>query len=147
MSRPVLLLIAPALLCLAACSPSRPSEPKKPKSPRVDTLGGVDINAPLSVIGTEPFWNLTLSKDTVTFERPGQEPQTFPRQTFEVNKDADGPARAELISNELSLTLIEQKCSDGMSDRAYPLTAEVNISDEVLKGCATTTEALEKDKP
>ena len=57
------------------------------------------------------------------------------------------PKRAELLSNEMSLTLIAQTCSDGMSNRTYPLTAEVNLGDEVLKGCATPTANLEKDKP
>jgi len=147
MRMPRLLLIATLTLCLTACSPAKEPKPPEPTSQRVDVLSGVDINAPLSIIGTEPIWNLTLSKEEITLERPGQEPQSFPRQSFEVNKDATGPARAELISNEISLTLIAKKCSDGMSNRAYPLTAEVNISDEVLRGCATSTEALESDKP
>ncbi|MFT3997106.1 MAG: hypothetical protein QM667_06845 [Asticcacaulis sp.] len=141
------LLVVPVLLGLTACSPAKAPKPPEPKSKAVDKLGGVDLNTPLSVIGTEPFWNLTLAGDTMTFERPGQEAKSYPRYKFEVNEDKDGAARAELISEEFSLTLIAQKCSDGMSDRVYPLTAEANINDEVLKGCAVTTAALDKDRP
>lgn len=141
--RPVCLL---ALLPLAACSP-KAEKPPEPKSIQIDSLAGVDLNAPLTVTGTEPFWSLTLTEEEATFERPSEEAKVFPREKFEINKDKEGPARAELLTNELSLTLIAQKCSDGMSDRAYPLTAEINLGDEVLKGCAVTTAALEKDKP
>lgn len=141
--RPACLL---ALLTLAACSP-KAEKPPEPESIQIDSLAGVDLNAPLTVTGTEPFWSLTLTGDEATFERPGEEARVFPRQEFEINKDKEGPARAELLTNELSLTLIAQKCSDGMSDRVYPLTAEINMSDEVLKGCAVTTAALEKDRP
>ncbi|MDC7684350.1 hypothetical protein PQU92_13765 [Asticcacaulis sp. BYS171W] len=133
-------------LGLSACSP-KVEKPPEPESQRVDTLGGIDINAPLSVIGTEPFWGLTLKEDDMILVRPGQEDVVFPRHMFEVNKDKDGAQRAELISNEISLTLIAQKCSDGMSGRTYPLTAEANIGDEILKGCALPTASMEKPKP
>ncbi|MFN3807521.1 hypothetical protein [Asticcacaulis sp.] len=135
-----------ALFSLTACGPEV-EKPPEPESTQVDSLSGVDLNAPLSVIGTEPFWSLTLTERDVTFERPGEEAQVFPRHLFEINKDKSGPKRAELLSNEMSLTLIAQTCSDGMSNRTYPLTAEVNLGDEVLKGCATPTANLEKDKP
>lgn len=141
--RPVALL---SLLALAACGP-KIEKPPEPESTQVDSLAGVDLNAPLSVIGTEPFWSLSLTERDVTFERPGDDAQVFPRHLFEINKDKSGPKRAELLSNEISLTLIAQTCSDGMSDRVYPLTAEVNFGDEVLKGCATPTARLESEKP
>jgi uncharacterized membrane protein len=36
----------------------------------------------------------------------------------------------------LRLTLRKAACSDGMSDRSYPLTAEVEAGGKTLKGCA-----------
>ena len=36
----------------------------------------------------------------------------------------------------LVLTLIATECSDGMSDRVYPLTAKVEIGDDEVTGCA-----------
>ena len=42
----------------------------------------------------------------------------------------------------LSVTLIETACSDGMSDRTYPLTARVEIGAEVLNGCAASVDFL-----
>ena len=40
--------------------------------------------------------------------------------------------------------LIATECSDGMSDRTYPLTAKVEIGDETLTGCAAATAAIER---
>ncbi len=39
-------------------------------------------------------------------------------------------------NNALVVTLIDTDCSDGMSDRLYPLTAKVEIGGETLSGCA-----------
>ena len=39
-------------------------------------------------------------------------------------------------------TLIATECSDGMSDRIYPLTARVVIGEETLQGCAASTAAI-----
>ena len=44
----------------------------------------------------------------------------------------------------LILTLMATDCSDGMSDRTYPLTAKVEIGDETLTGCAAATAAIER---
>ncbi|ESQ80423.1 COG3650 family protein [Asticcacaulis sp. YBE204] len=141
-----LLCLMAAALTLSACS-QKTEKPPEPELPRVDKLNGVDINAPLSVIGTEPFWSLMLKETDMTLERPDHPDQVVPRHPFEINKDKDGAARAELISDEISLTLIAQNCSDGMSDRIYPLTAEATVGDEVFKGCALPTDALDKTKP
>jgi uncharacterized membrane protein len=39
-------------------------------------------------------------------------------------------------ADALRLTLRKAACSDGMSDRRYPFTAEVEAGGEMLKGCA-----------
>ena len=53
--------------------------------------------------------------------------------TFEA-ETADGTA--------LSVILIATECSDGMSDRTYPLTAMVKVGDRDLTGCAASTVAV-----
>ena len=40
------------------------------------------------------------------------------------------------------MTLIATECSDGMSDRVYPLTARVEIGDDTLTGCAASKSAI-----
>ena len=44
----------------------------------------------------------------------------------------------------LVVTLTATDCSDGMSDRTYPLTAKVEIGGESLTGCAAASAAIEK---
>lgn len=136
-----------AATALAACNQT-PKKTPTPPAPRIDTLAGVDLNANLSVIGTEPFWALTLTDGQVTLEGPDKEPTTWPRHIFLISENyEDGSERAELLTNELTLILSDEPCSDGMSDRKYPLTAEATIGDEVLKGCAIATAELEKYRP
>jgi uncharacterized membrane protein len=42
----------------------------------------------------------------------------------------------------LKVTLIATECSDGMSDRTYPLTALVKVGDRDLTGCAASSAAI-----
>ncbi|HUH10011.1 MAG TPA: hypothetical protein VLZ73_05630, partial [Brevundimonas sp.] len=42
----------------------------------------------------------------------------------------------------LVVTLMATDCSDGMSDRTYPLTAIVKLGDRLLTGCAAATAAI-----
>ena len=44
----------------------------------------------------------------------------------------------------LVVTLMATDCSDGMSDRTYPLTAKVEIGTESLTGCAASGAAIER---
>ena len=41
-----------------------------------------------------------------------------------------------------TLTLIATECSDGMSDRVYPLTARFEAGETELAGCAEATARL-----
>ena len=36
----------------------------------------------------------------------------------------------------MTVTLYVSECSDGMSDLRYPMTAEVALAGETLRGCA-----------
>jgi uncharacterized membrane protein len=42
----------------------------------------------------------------------------------------------------LSVTLVATECSDGMSDRTYPLTAMVKVGETSLNGCAASSAAI-----
>ena len=44
----------------------------------------------------------------------------------------------------VKVMLTATECSDGMSDRTYPLTARVEIGGETLNGCAATAAALDR---
>lgn len=135
-------LISLPVLVLAACSPS----PEAPEAPPIDvspaTLAGVDLSRPIRALGNEPFWAVTIAPEGLVYsgvDRPEQ------------HADNPGPllqgttARFEattLTGKPLTVALIATTCSDGMSDRTYPLTAVVKIDGETLTGCAASVSAL-----
>jgi len=65
----------------------------------------------------------------VAFEAPGAAIQ--PGRAVWVAKAADG--------QQLTVTFYVSECSDGMSDLKYPMTAEVVLMSETLRGCASKT--------
>jgi uncharacterized membrane protein len=47
------------------------------------------------------------------------------------------------VGQAFTVTLRATECSDGMSDRVYPLEAEVQYKGETLKGCANSEAGLD----
>jgi uncharacterized membrane protein len=130
-----------ALAALAACSP-KPVE--KPPAPTPKTVVG-DFSRALDARGTEPFWNVAIRGTTLTLTRPDQPIMIAaapgaviqPNEASWTGKTPDG--------QELKVTLYASNCSDGMSDHAYPYTAEVDVPGaSPLSGCADTVAALAK---
>ncbi|MFK0300311.1 COG3650 family protein [Brevundimonas sp. NPDC090276] len=134
---------AAALTTLTACS--QPAADKAPAAPvEARTLAGVDLDQPLRVLGTEPFWAVEISPAGLTYsgvDRPAQKAAN------------PGPALQGTVATwtteteaktPLVVTLTATDCSDGMSDRTYPLTARVEIGGETLTGCAAAVAAIEK---
>ncbi|NEX94800.1 hypothetical protein [Caulobacter sp. 17J65-9] len=143
-----------AVLLLCGCSdhesPSTPVEPASAPpetaapapAPAAAALAGVDLGQPLRAIGTEPFWGLDVTAagmaltgpDRPKTEAPSPKLTAQAAQAVFAGRTADG--------RDLTLTLTPGPCSDGMSDRTYPLTAVVTLAKETLKGCAASTAAL-----
>ena len=51
-------------------------------------------------------------------------------------------AARDTAGQAFTVTLRATECSDGMSDRVYPLEAEIRYKGETLKGCAISQAAL-----
>ncbi|WP_269715257.1 COG3650 family protein [Caulobacter sp. NIBR2454] len=97
--------------------------------------------APLAVpdavdaLGTEPFWAVMVDADQIALTRPDHPPATGPNS---------GPTRTATFARwetktgqgKLKLTVTAGPCSDGMSDRTYPFSAQAVIAGRTLKGCA-----------
>ena len=136
-------LTALAVLTLAACSPpaETPKEPDPAPQPS-PVLAGVDLTRPLRAVGTEPFWAVELTGSEMVYsgaDRPEERaPQGQPTMqgTMAIWEATTG------AGNPLKVTLMATDCSDGMSDRTWPLTAMVQIGDETLMGCAATVSAI-----
>jgi uncharacterized membrane protein len=136
------LIAALYLLVLAACSPAEEPAPSPEVPAPAPVLGGVDLAGPVRALGTEPFWSLDLTGTEMVYTTPEPPEQRAPRTvpliqgttaTWET-ETADGIA--------LRVTLIATECSDGMSDRTYPLTAMVRLGEQELTGCAASTKAI-----
>ncbi|MDP2765191.1 MAG: hypothetical protein Q8O54_10185 [Brevundimonas sp.] len=136
------LLAAFAILALAACSPADDASPPPAQAEPAPMLGGIDLGQPLRALGTEPFWGVDFTGTEMVYagaDRPEQRaPQPEPvvqgtTATWEAETSAGTP---------ISVMLAATECSDGMSDRTYPLSAIVRIGDETLTGCAATVAAI-----
>ncbi|CDM58682.1 MULTISPECIES: COG3650 family protein [Rhizobium] len=100
-----------------------------------------DFSGDLNALGTEPFWAIRIRSDSITFSRPGAE---------DVKSVNPGPvAKKERASwtvpggpAPFKLTLTKGDCSDGMSDRHYPLNAVLAFGDKTMYGCAATPAAI-----
>ena len=138
--RPV--LAALSVLALAACSPEAEAPGPAAAPEPAPMLAGVDLSRPVRALGTEPFWGVELTGTELVYagaDRPEQRaPQPRPliqgtTATFETETSAGNP---------ISVMLAATECSDGMSDRTYPLSAVVRIGDETLTGCAASVAAI-----
>jgi len=153
------IVIGALMLGLVACQPASVPAPDveapgvktqeaKPALPAGQAIVnglevGVELSQPLRALGTEPFWSVEIEFDKLVYsgvDRAETE-MANPGPSFQdgyfviASRDADG--------QPFTVTLREMECSDGMSDRAYPLEAEVLYEGEALKGCANTQAALD----
>ncbi len=134
------------LLMLAACQPQGP--PVAPAQAPADAPAAApasapatsDFSQPMTAIGTEPFWALTLDGTQVKLTRPDE-----PDLVAIAPGAAIKPGQATWVASgpdkqSLTVTFFVSPCSDGMSDRSYPMTAEVTLGGSpALRGCAVKT--------
>lgn len=136
-----------ALLGLAACQPQDPNGQPAPPPADAPTEAPalvanppppsiVDVRGPIRAVGTEPFWSLGIDGTSFRLERPDKPALVATSagaalasgQAVWVARTADG--------QQMTVTIRFSQCSDGMSDRKYPMSAEVVLLNESLFGCA-----------
>lgn len=142
---PVLRAALPiAALVLAACSEgTTESAPPPADAPAAAVLSGTDLNQPLRVLGTEPFWGLDVAADGLSWTGVDETPLTAPNPGPGM-MGAMAVWRTQTTDGQpLVLTLIATECSDGMSDRVYPLTARVELGERDFQGCAASRVFIE----
>lgn len=95
-------------------------------------LGGPALRA----VGTEPFWGAKIEGRCVTYSHPDDQKGTrvWARYTAGAGgatwSGALGGRRFELR------TRAQSGCSDGMSDKRYPIAVELAVNGEQRRGCA-----------
>jgi uncharacterized membrane protein len=145
-----------ALVLAAACQPASELSPPEPEGAAVEpqatdpappagpvVIGGVELARPIRALGTEPFWGVEIKPDELVYsgvDRPETKianpgPRMEGANVVIAAMDAGGEA--------FTVTLRDAECSDGMSDRVYPLEAEVKYKGETLKGCAISQAAMD----
>ena len=130
-------------LALTACSrEERPAAPPAGPAEPAPVLGGVDLTQPVRALGTEPFWSLELDGQAMVWSNADGETARA-EQPDPAIQGTTAKYEARTTDGEaFEVTLIATQCSDGMSDRLYPLVAQLEIGDRKLSGCAASTEAI-----
>ena len=139
-------LILPVLIAgvaLAGCYDRKEVKPKTAAEPQAAAvLGGVDLGQPVRALGTEPFWSVEITPDALIYTRVDQPEQRAPNHGATIQGTVATYATSTNLQKALNVRLIATECSDGMSDRVYPLTARVEIGDDILTGCAASKSAI-----
>lgn len=137
-------LSALALCILAAgCGPSAEETEAAPEpTAPPPVLAGVNLTEPVRVTGTEPFWAIDLTGEELVYAGVDRPEQRAPQPKASLQGTVARFATRTTAGTPLELTLAATECSDGMSDRIYPLTAIVKVGEETLNGCAAPTAAL-----
>ena len=105
-------------------------------------------SGPLTVVGSEPFWNVRVTADGILYTDPEHaDGWRFPPALAVVENGARVyRSRRELPAGDtgprsLELWIREEPCSDGMSDRQYSLSAALKLDELTLNGCARYDQA------
>jgi uncharacterized membrane protein len=145
-TRPIAAIL---FVALAACSPAHHAEVASAESTAASAvmsaitpppinphrfLGGVDLDESITLVGTEPFWNILFGDGRMVFSSPDSHTGETTTTPFILSKTG-----AEWHGKTMDIYLTAGRCSDGMSDRGYPLKAVVHIGSTILKGCAVST--------
>ena len=130
---PAALAVALAAVGLASCGKPKTSEaPAEKSAVALPSSAGLSLEGRLAAIGTEPFWRLEIAPEGLVFSTP-----EGPDVKAPFVAPSPDEAGASLASGKIKLRLIVQPCSDGMSEAAYPMRAEVDVAGVgAFKGCA-----------
>lgn len=91
---------------------------------------------PLRAIGTEPFWAAQIEGRCVTYSHPEDQQGTRVWTRFTATPNG-GVWTGALGGRQFELrTRAAPGCSDGMSDKSYPVAADLLVHGEQRKGCA-----------
>jgi uncharacterized membrane protein len=125
-------LLGPATLT-AACTPAQTDG----IDPKGQTFDKVSPDEAVTLIGTEPFWNLAITGEEGVWTTPENQPGTRIAVTRFAGNNGLG-FTATLDRKPLTATLTPGECSDGMSDRRFPYVATIALGEETLRGCGYT---------
>ena len=125
------MIIALPLLALglAACQ-TDPYGPRYPETYPAPYPGPPVDRGDYRAIGTEPFWDLAISRNLVFTDRGSNVSVVQPTPAVQ-----SGVAGEIYDSRRIRVNIVHSRCSDGMSDRTYPDTVQVTVDQRLYRGC------------
>ena len=123
----------PAAKPITTAAPAAPKQEAAAGSP-CNVQDGKPVTRKLKALGTEPFWAAEVDGRCVTYKTP--EYQQGQRIWTKVTPD--GNAWDGAYDNQRFKMGVKSSpgCSDGMSDKTYPMEAELLVNGETRRGCA-----------
>lgn len=118
--------LVPFALGLAACQ----TNPYGPVGYPAPYPGPPVDRSDYRAIGTEPFWDLTISNNLVFTDRGSNLSVVQPTPMVQ-----NGIAGEIYNSPRIRVNIVHSQCSDGMSDRTYPDTVQVTVDKRLYRGC------------
>jgi uncharacterized membrane protein len=92
---------------------------------------------PLRAVGTEPFWAARIEGRCVTYSHPEDQAGTRVWTRYAPGPGGGGSWTGALGGRPFVLrTRAQPGCSDGMSDKRYPLAVDLVVGGEHREGCA-----------
>ena len=132
-------------LLLVACTASQPPTPPIAPSPAsaaqersmAKRAPGQEPSAPLQIFrafGTEPFWNVNVEGDTMTWTTPEDQVGVVMKG---LRRSLDGGVEisGSHAGKAFVLTVTASDCNDGMSDNRYALVSAFRYGEIDYKGC------------
>ena len=120
--------------------PGEPRSPDQGSEGRGACLTGRDGGAipanRIRAVGTEPFWGASVEGRCVTYSHP--EDQSGTRVWTEFSGSAENGTWSGFLNGRpfVMKTRPQPGCSDGMSDRRYPIEVALTVDGEQRQGCA-----------
>ena len=100
------------------------------QAPRMNVVDTI-----FSALGTEPFWAVTVRKDSVILTTPKRPTgMRFPAARADTVKGEER-WRTRMPGHVLELRATRASCSDSMSDTKYSHTATVVLDGRRMRGC------------
>lgn len=131
--QPRLPLLAALALAAAACTPAQ-TDGIDPEGKPFDKVAPQEA---VTMLGTEPFWNLAVTGEEGLWTTPDNQPGTrFAVKRFAGNGGLGFSGAVD--GKPLTATLTPGQCSDGMSERSFPYVATIALGGETLRGCGYT---------
>lgn len=120
----------------AAAAGVAASKPSPSTNPCLVQDGELLRISPLRAVGTEPFWGARIEGRCVTYSTP--EDQRGTRVWTRFNSGPAGGFWTGALGGQRFQLVTQPKvdCSDGMSDKRYPLDVQLTVNGEERRGCA-----------